>query len=60
MVTAAVSSNSTPRKPRAALRCKFEKPTVTYASMQAIGMVNDHTMDCIRYREIAREFADAN
>ena len=38
----------------------FVGPTVTYAYMQAIGMVNDHTVDCFRYREIAREFADAN
>ena len=39
---------------------KFVGPTVTYAYMQAIGMVNDHTVDCFRYRQIAREFADAN
>jgi DNA-3-methyladenine glycosylase I len=38
----------------------FVGPTVMYAYMQAIGMVNDHTVDCFRYREIAREFADAN
>ena len=38
----------------------FVGPTVAYAYMQAIGMVNDHTVDCFRYREIAREFADAN
>jgi DNA-3-methyladenine glycosylase I len=38
----------------------FVGPTVTYAYMQVIGMVNDHTVDCFRFREIAREFADAN
>jgi hypothetical protein len=27
--------------------------------MQAIGMVNDHVVDCFRYREILREFAHA-
>jgi 3-methyladenine DNA glycosylase Tag len=27
--------------------------------MQAIGMVNDHTVDCFRYREITREFTNA-
>jgi len=27
--------------------------------MQAIGMVNDHSVDCFRYREITREFANA-
>ena len=26
---------------------------------QAIGMVNDHTVDCFRYREITREFTNA-
>jgi DNA-3-methyladenine glycosylase I len=37
----------------------FVGPTVTYAYMQAIGMVNDHTVDCFRYREIIREFTNA-
>lgn len=37
----------------------FVGPTVAYAYMQAIGMVNDHTVDCFRYREITREFTDA-
>jgi len=32
----------------------FVGPTICYALMQAIGMVNDHTVDCFRYREIAR------
>ena len=27
----------------------FVGPTICYAHMQATGMVNDHTMDCIRY-----------
>lgn len=31
----------------------FVGPTICYALMQAIGMVNDHTVDCFRYREIA-------
>jgi DNA-3-methyladenine glycosylase I len=31
----------------------FVGPTITYAFMQAIGIVNDHTVDCFRYREIA-------
>jgi len=30
----------------------FVGPTIVYAYMQAIGMVNDHTKDCFRYREI--------
>lgn len=32
---------------------KFVGPTIIYAHMQAIGMVNDHTIDCFRYRELA-------
>jgi DNA-3-methyladenine glycosylase I len=31
----------------------FVGPTVVYAYMQAVGMVNDHLVDCFRYREIA-------
>jgi DNA-3-methyladenine glycosylase I len=30
----------------------FVGPTVIYAHMQAVGMVNDHLVDCFRYREI--------
>ena len=33
---------------------RFVGPTICYAFMQAVGMVNDHTMDCFRYREINR------
>jgi DNA-3-methyladenine glycosylase I len=32
----------------------FVGPTVVYAYMQAVGMVNDHLVDCFRYREIRR------
>lgn len=32
---------------------KFVGPTIIYALMQAVGMVNDHTMDCFRYAEVA-------
>ena len=32
----------------------FVGPTICYAFMQAAGMVNDHTMDCFRYREIKK------
>ena len=31
---------------------KFVGSTIIYAHMQAIGMVNDHTIDCFRYREV--------
>jgi DNA-3-methyladenine glycosylase I len=33
---------------------RFVGPTVCYAFMQACGLVNDHTVDCFRYRELAR------
>jgi DNA-3-methyladenine glycosylase I len=31
---------------------KFVGPTICYALMQSIGMVNDHFVDCYRYEEI--------
>lgn len=31
---------------------KFVGPTICYSFMQAIGMVNDHTTDCFRYKEL--------
>lgn len=31
---------------------KFVGSTIMYAHMQATGMVNDHTTDCFRYKEI--------
>ena len=31
----------------------FVGPTIIYAHMQATGMVNDHTTDCFRYREVS-------
>jgi DNA-3-methyladenine glycosylase I len=32
---------------------KFVGPTICYAFMQAIGMVNDHTTDCFRYHQVS-------
>ena len=32
---------------------KFVGPTICYAFMQAVGMVNDHITDCFRHRELA-------
>ncbi len=32
---------------------RFVGPTVCYAFMQAVGLVNDHTVDCYRYAELA-------
>jgi DNA-3-methyladenine glycosylase I len=31
---------------------KFVGSTICYAFMQTVGMVNDHTTDCFRYRQI--------
>jgi DNA-3-methyladenine glycosylase I len=34
---------------------KFVGPTICYAFMQAVGMVNDHTVQCFRYAELLGE-----
>lgn len=34
---------------------KFVGPTICYAFMQAVGMVNDHLIDCFRYEEVNNE-----
>lgn len=33
---------------------RFVGPTIWYAHMQAVGMVNDHTTDCFRYKEVQK------
>lgn len=33
---------------------RFVGPTICYAFMQAVGMVNDHTVDCFRHRVLRR------
>ena len=33
---------------------RFVGPTICYAFMQAAGLVNDHVVDCFRYKEIQR------
>jgi len=30
----------------------FVGPKICYSFMQAVGMVNDHTVDCFRYGEL--------
>lgn len=35
----------------------FVGPTICYAFMQAVGMVNDHQIDCFRYQEIVDTYA---
>lgn len=32
---------------------RFVGPTICYAFMQAVGMVNDHVIDCFRHKELA-------
>ena len=34
----------------------FVGSTVVYAHMQAVGLVNDHLVDCFRYREIRQHY----
>jgi DNA-3-methyladenine glycosylase I len=31
---------------------KFVGSTICYAMMQAVGMVNDHLVDCFRYKQV--------
>lgn len=31
---------------------RFVGPTISYAYMQAVGMVNDHAVDCFRWKEL--------
>jgi DNA-3-methyladenine glycosylase I len=33
---------------------KFVGPTICYAFMQAVGLVNDHTIDCFRHKEVQK------
>jgi DNA-3-methyladenine glycosylase I len=33
---------------------KFCGPTIVYACMQAVGMVNDHEVRCPRFKEIQK------
>jgi DNA-3-methyladenine glycosylase I len=35
----------------------FVGSTICYAHMQAVGMVNDHTVDCFRYAQVTRKGA---
>ncbi|WP_169542924.1 DNA-3-methyladenine glycosylase I [Sneathiella aquimaris] len=34
---------------------KFVGPTIVYAFMQAVGMINDHQVDCFRHTEVKPE-----
>lgn len=39
-----------------ARRFQFVGPTICYAFMQAVGMVNDHITSCFRHSEIAKQY----
>jgi len=36
---------------------RFVGPTIMYAHMQAVGMVNDHVVDCFRYSQLTASHA---
>lgn len=38
---------------------RFVGSTICYAFMQAVGMVNDHVVDCFRYAELSRKDSGA-
>jgi len=40
-------------------RFKFVGSTICYAFMQAVGLVNDHSVDCFRYRQVGSRRAGA-
>ena len=35
---------------------QFVGPTICYAFMQAVGMMNDHITSCFRHSEIAKNY----
>ena len=37
---------------------RFVGPTICYAFMQAVGMVNDHVTECFRWNECRRHRGD--
>ena len=38
---------------------KFVGPTICYAFMQSVGMVNDHEVGCFRYKAVMRKRGSA-
>lgn len=50
------TSPESERMSKALLACgfRFVGPTICYAFMQAVGMVNDHLVQCFRYPELRR------
>ena len=56
LATAVASPMASDRLSRDLLKrgFKFVGSTICYAFMQAVGMVNDHTIDCFRFENLAR------
>ncbi|MCK5763002.1 MAG: DNA-3-methyladenine glycosylase I [Clostridiales bacterium] len=36
--------------------CSFLGPVIMYAYLQAVGIINDHIMDCFRYEEVQKQY----
>ena len=53
-VPARTQESDTMSKDLARRGFKFVGSTICYAFMQAVGIVNDHSVDCFRYKEIKR------
>jgi len=53
-VPAATDASRAMSKALVARGFRFVGPTICYAFMQAVGMVNDHLVDCPRHRAVAR------
>jgi DNA-3-methyladenine glycosylase I len=51
-VPAETAASEAMSKALKACRFRFVGPTICYAFMQAVGMVNDHTVDCFRHGEV--------
>ena len=51
-IPAATEQSKAMSKDLKKLGCSFVGPTICYAFMQAVGMVNDHTLDCYRHGEV--------
>ena len=51
-IPASTAVSDTMSKSLKKLGFKFVGTTICYAFMQAVGMVNDHVVDCFRYEEV--------
>ena len=51
-IPAATSESDAMSKDLKKRGCTFVGATICYAFMQAVGMVNDHTVNCFRYRQV--------